>query len=99
MSDSQNGKPHWTVDRRVNIGNLVTTFVFVITAVVWFVRLEGQVESNKDNISNNAREIERSEGRQMTTIYAVESRQNSKFSEIKTLLQRIDDKLDRKADK
>jgi len=94
-----NDKPHWTVDKRLNIGNLVTVIIVLIGAVIWLIRIEGRVNQNGDNIEDNKTEIERSETRQMRTIYGVESRQNSKFIEIKNLLQRIEDKLDRKVDK
>lgn len=96
---SSGGKPHWSVDKRINIGNLVASGVIIVTAVAWAVRQEAAIEKNAENIEDNAQEILASEERQKSSIRAVEYRQNSKFTEIKNLLQRIEDKLDRKADK
>lgn len=100
ISDKELGeKPHWTVDRRINISNLVGVIVVLVGAVIWNIRMEGRVNQNAENIDDNAKEIVAVEDRQQAAILAVEFRQNNKFIEIKNLLQRIEDKLDRKADK
>lgn len=78
----------WKFDRHINVGHIITTAVVAATAIIAYVRLEGRVDLNADNISDNNRAIASSE-----------QRQTQKFIEIKALLIRIEEKLDRKADK
>jgi len=78
----------WKFDRHINVGHIATTAIVAVSLVVAFVRLESKVELNADNIEDNS-----------IAIIASERRQSEKFSEIKALLIRIEEKLDRKADK
>ncbi len=76
------------IDRHINVGHIFTTAIIIVSAVVAYVRLEGKVELNADNIADNAR-----------AIVATEQRRTHELSEIKGLLVRIEEKLDRKVDK
>ena len=92
-------KPHWVVDKRLNIANLLAFVGMAVAAVVAFNRLEGDVSLNRENIVDNQEAIIAVESRQNSALFQIERRQNDKFVEIKRFLTRIEDKLDRKADK
>ena len=76
------------IDRHINVGHIFTTAFVIVSAVVAYVRLEGKVDLNTDNIADNA-----------NAIIASERRRTQELSEIKSLLVRIEEKLDRKVDK
>lgn len=92
-------KPHWVVDKRLNIANLIAFVMMAVTAVIAFVELRGDVIRNRDNIDDNEAAIGNVENRASSALLSIERRQNGKFIEIKGFLTRIEDKLDRKADK
>lgn len=85
MPDGQN---RFHVEKTVSIGHLLTTGILLVSALFYVFRIEGRTDTNEQNIGFNRQRIERVERRSATDI-----------AEIKGLLRRIEDKLDRKADK
>lgn len=76
------------VEKTVSIGHLLTTGILLVSALFYVFRIESRTDTNEQNIGFNRQRIERVEHRSATDI-----------AEIKGLLRRIEDKLDRKADK
>lgn len=83
MSDKQ-----WHLERSVSVGHILTTVTLVVAALIYVLRVEGRVDLVERATHNNQERIAR-----------VEQRVNVDIAEIKTLLRRIEDKLDRKADR
>lgn len=75
-------------DPTVSLGNILTAASLVVAVAVFGLRLEGQVALNKNDIETLERRVERER---------VETADRSR--EIKRMLERIEEKLDRKADK
>ena len=67
---------------------MIEILLLLVSALFYVFRIEGRTDTNEQNIGFNRQRIERVERRSATDI-----------SEIKGLLRRIEDKLDRKADK
>ncbi|MQA67469.1 MAG: hypothetical protein GEU76_16460 [Alphaproteobacteria bacterium] len=85
----------WHLDRRVSVGHIVTTVVVATSAIVWMLRLESRVLLNEQAIVAQADRIgwvERAVKEDQAEIRAALDR-------IWNGLQRVEDKLDRKADK
>lgn len=78
----------WHLDKKVSIGHIVTTAVVVIGVVIYAVRQEGRIDGTEQEISFNKERIEK-----------LDRDYRQGMSEIKGLLERIDNKLDRKVDK
>jgi hypothetical protein len=76
------------LERSVSIGHLLTTGILLVSALFYVFRIEGRTDQNEQGIDFNRQRIER-----------VERRNTTDIAEIKSLLRRIEDKLDRKADK
>jgi hypothetical protein len=85
MAESHAG---FHVEKTISIGHLLTTGILLVSALFYVFRIEGRTDQNAQNIHFNRQRIERVERRSATDI-----------AEIKSLLRRIEDKLDRKADK
>lgn len=78
----------WHLDRRVSVGHIVTTLMVAVGVVVWMQRLEASALLNAQAVAQQAARIDR-----------LEQRTERRFREIKELLVRIEQKLDRKADR
>ncbi len=85
----------WHLDRRVSVGHIVTTVVVATSAIVWMLRLESRVLLNEQAIVAQADRIvwvERAVKEDQAEIRA-------SLDRIWNGLQRVEDKLDRKADR
>ena len=78
----------WHLDRRVSVGHIVTTLVVALGVVVWMQRLEANVLLNGQATALQSVRVDR-----------LEDRTEAQFREIKEMLARIEQKLDRKADR
>ena len=78
----------WHLDRRVSVGHIVTTLAVAVGVVLWMQRLEAGTMLNAQAAALQSVRIDR-----------LEDRTESQFREIKESLARIEQKLDRKADK
>ena len=78
----------WHLDRRISVGHLVTTLVAALGAVVWIQRLEANLMLEAQATAVQSLRIDR-----------LEQRTEGQLREIRAALARIEQKLDRKADK
>jgi len=78
----------WHLDRRVSVGHIVTTLAVAVGVVLWMQRLEAGTMLNAQAAALQSVRIDR-----------LEDRNERQFREIKESLARIEQKLDRKADK
>ena len=78
----------WHLDRRVSVGHIVTTLAVAVGVVLWMQRLEAGTMLNAQATALQSVRVDR-----------LEDRTASQFREIKESLERIEQKLDRKADK
>ena len=80
----EDGTAHWRLDRRVSLGQLVTTGTVLLAMMLWGARLETRIALMEDT-----------EGRQA----AVDARQDLETQrareEIRDELMRLNEKLDR----
>lgn len=109
--ESQDNVQRW-VRREFSIGNVFMFLALLITGVTFNVRLEGRVNLNTSAINTNTEAIARSThmdsrvgintsaiGTNQNSINRVEAIQGKQYDEIKRMLVRIEDKLDKKVDK
>lgn len=75
---------HWHLDKRLNVGHLITTLSLAGAMVVWAMTIETRVAEHSIQIGSIASQIER-----------VESRNDKNMSQLTTAINRINDKLDR----
>lgn len=73
----------WHLDKRLSWGHVLTTLGLVVSAIFMFTDLGTRVEINSNEIDHNADRIER-----------VEDNISRQYEEIKSLLIRLEDKLD-----
>lgn len=78
----------WHVKKEVSVGHIVTTFLLAVSGIYWAANTEHAIMSNAKGLEQVDIRIDR-----------LEIRQEKSLDEIKSSLQRIEDKLDRKADK
>lgn len=78
----------WRVNRSISVETIVITLLMLVSGLVFSLRIEGRVDMNENNIKVNERAISR-----------VENAQAADMAEIRRLLERIDEKLNSKADK
>ena len=75
---------HWHISKTVNIGHIISTVLLAGTLAVGWMNMSEQVSSNAQAIQHQA------------DINALEQKHLAEFKdEIRTRLQRIDDKLER----
>lgn len=67
----------------------------LVSGLVFSIRIEGRVDLNQNNIKVNEKAITKAE----SAINDVERAQAADMAEIRRLLERINDKMDGKADK
>lgn len=85
----------WHLDRRVSVGHIVTTLVVSVSAVVWMMRLESGVLLNRQAIVAQRERIgwiERAVKEDQADI-------KQTLHRIWDTLQRVEDKVDSKADR
>ncbi|MPY69207.1 MAG: hypothetical protein GEU92_03875 [Alphaproteobacteria bacterium] len=85
----------WHLDRRVSVGHIVTTVVVATSAIVWMLRLESRVLLNEQAIVAQADRI----GWVERAVKEDQAEIRLSLNRIWNGLQRVEDKLDRKADK
>lgn len=85
----------WHLDRRVSVGHIVTTVVVATSAIVWMLRLESRVLLNEQAIVAQADRI----GWVERAVKEDQAEIRASLDRIWNGLQRVEDKLDRKADK
>lgn len=78
----------WYLDRRVSVGHIVTTLAVAAGVVLWLQRLEAGTLLNAQATALQSVRIDR-----------LEDRNERQFREIKESLARIEQALDRKADR
>jgi len=78
----------WHLDRRVSVGHIVTTLAVAVGVMVWMQRLEASVMLNAQAAALHSVRVVR-----------LEAPTESQFREIKEMLARIEQKIDRKADR
>ena len=59
--DSHFDSSNWHLDKRINIGHVLTTLALAVSVVVWMLRMESRVEVNATQIANNTLSIDRVE--------------------------------------
>ena len=74
----------WHLDKRVNVGHLLTTLSLAGVMIVWAMGLETRIAKQSVLIEQNAKQIEQSEQRHTDSI-----------SSMMRVINRIDDKIDR----
>lgn len=84
MSEEEDKVAHWHLDRRVNVGHLVTTAMLAGSLVVWAMTIETRLAEHGVQITSVAEQIER-----------IEDRNNSNMIALTDVINRINDKLDR----
>lgn len=78
----------WYLDRRVSVGHIVTTLVVAVGVVLWLQRLETSTVLNAQSLAHQSVRVDR-----------LDDRTERQFRDIKAALTRIEEKLDRKADR
>lgn len=81
MTDKDN---HWHLDKRLNVGHLLTTISVAGLLVIWAMNMETRIAEHEIKIANNTAKIERSE-----------DRTNKTFERVYELMNKMNDKLDR----
>jgi ribosomal 30S subunit maturation factor RimM len=74
----------WHLDKRVNVGHILTTLSLAGMMVAWSMGIETRIAKQSVLIEQNAKQIEQSELRHAQSI-----------DNVMTVINRIDDKLDR----
>jgi hypothetical protein len=82
------GDSRWRLDRRVSVGQIVTTLAVAVGVVLWLQRLEAGTMLNAQATALQSVRIDR-----------LEDRNERQFRDIKESLVRIEQVLDRKADR
>lgn len=77
-----------TIIPTVTVGNILTLIGMVVPLIVWGVRLESRVDHEEELRLRLEREVQ-----------GMRMQNNTSFEKLEALLRRIEDKLDRKADK
>ena len=86
MAIENNGA--WHLDKRVSVGHLVTSAVVLIAVITWMQHLESRLDVTDISIAFNT-----------AMISEVKSESANRQRDIIEKLNRIEDKLDGKADK
>lgn len=82
---SDNG---WHLKKEVSVGHIITTATIFISAVAYVISVETRFK-----------EAEMRDLQIVARMDRADAWQQAEFAEVKTYLRRIEDKLDRKADK
>lgn len=85
---SEKSQHSWHFDPTVNLGHLLTTGTIIVAFVIWAIRLESKVET-----------LDQYNHHQDILIESYQSGVYRSMSRIENSLVRIEEKLDRKADK
>lgn len=100
MSDNlDNG--HWHLDKRISWGHIATTLGMCLAAVLWFVTLQGRIETNTLNIENIIKQEARHEQFEHTRLEAqlnsqtkrLEGRMEAQYNEIIRRLEILDQRM------
>ncbi|MDG4721140.1 hypothetical protein [Thalassospira aquimaris] len=87
MADQNNGsKFHF--EKTLNIGHLLTTVALIVSATIYVMRIESRIEVMEVTQHTMSLRIDRETGRTEAAL-----------AKIERYLQRIEDKIDRKADR
>lgn len=78
----------WHLKKEVSVGHIITTATIFISAVAYVISVETRFKEGEMRDLQFAERMDRSD-----------AWQTDEFGEVKTYLRRIEDKLDRKADK
>ena len=78
----------WHLDKRVSVGHIVTTTVVAVTFIVWLNNIDKRISVLEEVAQQHAERFDRNE-----------QRWTAELANIRRLLERIDDKLDNKADR
>tara|TARA_R110000787_G_scaffold15257_1_gene47079 strand:- start:196 stop:492 length:297 start_codon:yes stop_codon:yes gene_type:complete len=84
----RNPEDVWHLDKRVSVGHIVTTTVVAVTFIVWLNNIDARISVLEEVAQQHAERFDRNEQRWTTEL-----------AHIRRLLERIDDKLDGKADR
>lgn len=77
-------KEHWHLDKRLNVGHLMTTLSVAGGMIMWAMTMENRIAEHEIKIANNAKEIEHAE-----------QRASKSFERVYNLVSKINDKIDR----
>lgn len=86
MADQIGNKFHF--EKTLNIGHLLTTAVLIVSVTIYVMQIESRINVMEVTQHNMSMRIDRETGRTEATL-----------AKIERYLQRIEDKLDRKADR
>ena len=77
-------KEQWHLDKRLNVGHLLTTISVAGLLVIWAMNMESRIAEHEVRITTNTKQLEKSE-----------ERTNQTFERVYNLVSKINDKLDR----
>jgi hypothetical protein len=84
MEDQRKSGEHWHLDKRINVGHFLTTITIAGAMIVWAMSIDARVSEQDVMIKNNSEAIAASEARSFRSL-----------DEIRSTMNRINDKLDR----
>ena len=79
-----NDNEHWHLDKRLNVGHLLTTVTVGAGVIAWALTVENAIAEHEIKIQNNTQEISHTE-----------DRSDRDFERVYKLVSTINDKLDR----
>lgn len=84
MGNETNSSKRWHLDKRISLGHLGTTFVVVITFMLWAMSLDTDIKLNTNQIGFNS-----------VTINRVDSTVSAQYAEIIRRLENLDKQIRR----
>jgi len=88
MADNSTQPQRFHIERSISFGHILTTMTLIVGATIFFVRQETQIEVLKATVSALEIRMDRET-----------SRTDNALAEIRVTFRRIEDKIDRKADR
>jgi hypothetical protein len=78
----------WHLDRRVSVGHIVTTLAVAVSLVIWLNDIDKRISVLEEIAQQHAERFDRTE-----------KRWEQELINVRRMLERIEDKLDRKVDR
>ncbi|MFT5439125.1 MAG: hypothetical protein ACI9MJ_000986 [Alphaproteobacteria bacterium] len=78
----------WHLDKRVSVGHIVTTLAVAVSVVIWLNNIDKRISVVEEIAQQHAERFDRTE-----------KRWEQELINVRRMLERIEDKLDRKADR
>ncbi len=78
----------WHLDRRVSVGHIVTTLAVAVSLVVWLNDIDKRISVLEEIAQQHAERFDRTD-----------KRWEQELINLRRMLERIEDKIDRKADR